>query len=44
MRIPSKWAHAQILLMEWWPANGVAPRIFEKFENGKFMGKVRWTQ
>jgi len=31
MRIPNKWAHAQILLIEWWPVNGVPPRIFAKF-------------
>ena len=31
MRISNKWAQAQIKLNKWWPANGVAPRIFKKF-------------
>jgi len=31
MRISNKWAHAQIKLIEWWPANGVAPQIFKEF-------------
>jgi len=30
MRVPNKWAQAQINLKEWWPAKGVTPQIFEK--------------
>ena len=36
MRISSKGAKARILLIEWWPANGVTPQIFTKLKNGNF--------
>jgi len=32
MRISNKGAKAQILFIEWWPADGVTPQIFPKFE------------